>query len=165
MSSKFKAFLSRLSHAQSGSLQRKPARIAWMLALALATAAATAVPSYATGIIGKADLAGKWQMTVIGQTGCGFGTTLYTFTLDSTGVATNVSAVSHAQCGDSTSTGNTFTIISLHSDGSGTAGLSCGADCGWNLNIQVSPDRSTFNLIDVSPANPGNFIEGVAVHQ
>jgi hypothetical protein len=29
----------------------------------------------------------------------------------------------------------------------------------------VSPDRSKFNVIDVSPANPGNYIEGVAIHK
>jgi hypothetical protein len=56
-------------------------------------------------------------------------------------------------------------VQSLNTNGSGTANLTCGSSCGWNLNIQVSPDRSTFNLIDVSAANPGNFIEGVAIHQ
>jgi hypothetical protein len=131
----------------------------------LITGFALSVPSSATGYIGKADLAGNWQMTVIGQTGCGFGTTLYTFTLNSAGVATNVSGVSHTGCGDSNFSGDSFTVLTLNANGSGTANLTCGTGCGWNLNIQVSPDRSTFNLIDVSAANPGNFIEGVAVHQ
>lgn len=121
--------------------------------------------SFATGNIVPADLTGNWQMTTIGQTGCGFGTTLYTFTLNSAGLATNVTGVSHTGCGDSRSTGNTFQIQSLGANGSGKAGLSCGPGCGWNLNIQVSADRSTFSLIDVSPENPVNFIEGVAIHQ
>ena len=118
------------------------------------------------GNVTKSDLAGPWQMTIVGQTGCGFGTTLYTFTLNSNGTATNVTETTHtAGCGDGTGAGNTFTIQSLNSNGSGTANLTCGTSCGWNLNIQVAPDRSTFNVIDVSTANPGNFIEGVAVHQ
>ena len=37
--------------------------------------------------------------------------------------------------------------------------------CGWNLTIQVSPDRSSMNLVDVAKVNPGNFIAGTAVHQ
>jgi hypothetical protein len=68
-------------------------------------------------------------------------------------------------CGDGTSSGNTFTVQTLNANGSGTANLTCGTGCGWNLNIQVTPDRSTFNVIDVSSVNPGNYIEGVAVHQ
>jgi len=105
-------------------------------------------------------------MTIIGQTGCGFGTTLYTFTLNASGSSSNVTGTYHtAGCGDGTSSGNTFTIQSLNADGSGTANLTCGSGCGWNLNIQVSPDRSKFNVIDVSSANPGNYIEGVAIHQ
>jgi hypothetical protein len=50
-------------------------------------------------------------------------------------------------------------------NGSGTANLSCGTGCGWDFNIQMAPDRSTFSLVDVSAANPGNDLAGVAVHQ
>jgi hypothetical protein len=145
---------------------RQWARLASVVVLSLVTVIAMTTPSSATGNIGKSDLAGAWQMTIIGQTGCGFGTTLYTFTLNASGSSSNVTGTYHtAGCGDGTSSGNTFTIQSLNSDGSGTAGLSCGSGCGWNLNIQVSPDRSKFNVIDVSSANPGNFIEGVAIHK
>ena len=139
--------------------------LAYAALFSLITVFALSVPSAATGNIVKADLAGTWQMTIIGQTGCGFGTTLYTFTLNTNGVATNVSGVSHSGCGDGSFSGDSFTVLTLNSNGSGTANLTCGAGCGWNLNIQVAPDRSTFNVIDVSAANPGNFIEGVAVHQ
>ena len=145
---------------------RRLARLASLVVLALVVVVATSTPSSATGDIVKADLAGRWQMTIIGQTGCGFGTTLYTFTLNASGSSSNVTGTYHtAGCGDATSSGNAFTIQSLNADGSGTANLTCGSGCGWNLNIQVSPDRSKFNVIDVSPANPGNFIEGVAIHQ
>ncbi len=109
------------------------------------------------------DLTGSWQVTLLGQGGCGVASELVTFTLDSTGTSSNASTTYHtAGCGDSTQSGNTFTIQSLNSDGTGTAGLSCGTGCGWIFNIQVSPDRSTFNLVDVSSSNPNNFFAGVA---
>jgi hypothetical protein len=62
-------------------------------------------------------------------------------------------------------TGQTFTVLTISANGSGTANLSCGTGCGWNFNIQVSPDRSTFSLVDVSAANPSNYLSGMAVHQ
>jgi hypothetical protein len=144
----------------------QPARLASLVVLSLVAVVALTAPSSATGNIVKADLSGAWQMTIIGQTGCGFGTTLYTFTLNASGSSSNVTGIYHtAGCRDGTGSGNKFTIQSLNTDGSGTANLTCGTGCGWSLNIQVSPDRSKFNVIDVSPANPGNFIEGVAIHQ
>jgi len=148
-------------------MKKNMLRLAGLVGLAIVTMVAVVRPSKASiGVVNKADLAGPWQMTTIGQTGCGFGTTLYTFTLNSAGVASNVFATSHtAGCGDATSTGATFQINSVSSNGSGTANLGCGPSCGWNLNLQVAPDRSSFSLIDVSPANPGNFIEGTAIHQ
>jgi len=142
-------------------------RLAGLAVLGLAGIVFLVRPSKASiGVVNKADLAGNWQMTVVGQTGCGFGTTLYTFTLNSGGVASNINATSHtAGCGDITSTDASFNIISLNGNGSGTAGLGCGAGCGWLLNIQVAPDRGMFNFIDVYPQNPNNFIEGTAIHQ
>jgi hypothetical protein len=147
--------------------QTLPMRVAGVVALAIVALVATVRPGKASiGNVSKSDLAGNWQLTTVGQTGCGFGTTLYTFTLNNSGTSSNVAGTSHTVvCGDGTSSGNSFTIQSLNSNGTGTANLTCGAGCGWNLNIQVSPDRSTFNVIDVSSANPGNYIEGVAVHQ
>ena len=125
-----------------------------------------AVRTSTTGDIVKTNLAEPWQVAIDDQTGCGTGSMLVTFTLNANGVATNATTIGHTSgCGDGTSTGNTFTIQSLNANGSGTANLTCGAGCGWNLNIQVSPDRSTFNVVDVSPANLGNFIIGEAVHQ
>lgn len=112
------------------------------------------------------NLAGAWQLTTYGETGCGMGSSVSNFTLNASGVATNVTSTSHsAGCGDGHATSNTFTIQNLKADGSGTANLTCGVGCGWNLSIQVSPDRSTFNVVDVSPANPGNFLIGTAIHQ
>jgi hypothetical protein len=142
-------------------------RRALLLALILVTIIVVVRPSRASiGRIVRSDVAGPWQMTIIGQTGCGFGTSLYTFTLDDHGSSSNVSGTYHTSgCGDGSSSGNSFVIQSMNPDGSGTANLTCGSGCGWNLNIQVSPDRSKFNVVDVSSANPGNYIEGVAIHQ
>jgi len=121
-----------------------------------------AILSSSAGNMVTADLTGAWQVTLYGDGGCGIGSTLVTFTLNSSGVASNATETSHSVgCGDGTSTGNTFTIQSLNPDGSGTASLTCGAGCGFNFNIQVSPDRSVFNLVDVS--DPGNFFAGTGL--
>jgi hypothetical protein len=122
--------------------------------------------SKATGLISKADLEGPWQTTlVLANGGCGPMSILVNFTLNSAGTATNATLVSHSGCGTSTTTGQTFTISSLGQNGSGTANLSCGVGCGWNFRIQVSADRSIFNLVDVDVNNPGNYVQGVAIHQ
>ena len=116
------------------------------------------------GNMTKSDLRGSWQMALYGQGGCGVSSTLVTFTLNGSGTATNATEVSHsAGCGDATSTGNSFAINSLNSDGSGTAALICGANCGLTFRIQVSPDRSTFNVVDIS--DPQNFLIGTAIHR
>jgi hypothetical protein len=110
------------------------------------------------------NFAGHWQMTVIGQTSCGFGTTVYTVTLNASGSGT-AAGTYHSVCGDSATGTVAFKILSVNSHGSGTANLSCGTDCGWSLKVQLSPDHTVFNLVDVDPQNPQNFIEGTAVKQ
>lgn len=126
--------------------------------------AGIAVRTSGSGFIAPANLAGNWLLTLYGQGGCGNGASMVTFTLNANGVATNAVEISHnAGCGNTKSIGNTFTIQSLNPNGSGTAGLSCGASCGFKLAIQVSPDRSTFNVVDVT--DPSNYLVGKAVHQ
>jgi len=145
---------------------RQPARLVLLAVLSLVTIVTLVKLSRASvGTISKSDLSGSWQVSLISSSGgCGVGTALVTFTLNSAGVATNATEVSHSSgCGDTTSTGNTFTVSSLAANGSGTAGLSCGASCGFIFKIQVAPDRSVFNLVDVTDS--GNFLEGVAIHQ
>lgn len=115
------------------------------------------------------DLAGPWQAAIVySNTGCGPASGLVNFTLDSTGSTHSATLVFHSGfgpgCGDSTST-QTFTIQTLNPDGSGTANLSCGSGCGWEFNIQVDRHRSIFNLVDVDPMNPGNFVAGTAIRQ
>jgi hypothetical protein len=145
---------------------RQPARLVLLAVLSLVTIVTLVKLSRASvGTISKSDLSGNWQVTLFSSGGgCGVGTALVTFTLNASGVATNATEVSHsAGCGDTTSTGNTFTVSSLAANGSGTAGLSCGASCGFTFRIQVAPDRSVFKLVDVT--DPNNFIGGVAIHQ
>jgi len=144
--------------------QKSPARLVLLGVLCLATLVSLVKLGRASiGTITKSDLTGPWQISLIhGLSGCGVATDKVNVTLNSTGSGT-ATVTSHTQgCGDSTST-QTFTISSLNSSGSGTAGLSCGTGCGFTFAIQVTPDRSVFNLVDVT--DPSNFVEGVAVHQ
>jgi hypothetical protein len=145
--------------------RRSLVRLAIPVALCLIAELALVNRSSATiGNITKSDLAGLWQVTLYGQTGCGVGTSQVNFTLNSAGGSNAATNKGHTVgCGDSVTTGNTFTITSLTANGSGTASLTCGSGCGWTFAIQVAPDRSTFNLVDLT--DPNNFLEGVAVHQ
>jgi hypothetical protein len=151
--------------------QRRWARITFLGVLCLATIVSVVKLSRASiGNITKSDLSGSWQMTLIGNTGCGLSSYVVTFTLNSSGVATNATETGHfttgSPCADgSVTSGQSFTINSLTSNGSGSAGLTCGAGCGWTFDIQVAPDRSVFNVVDVSTANPNNLLEGTAIHQ
>jgi len=148
-------------------------RVAVIALLTLVTIVSTVKFSQASiGDVTKADLAGPWQATLIGNTGCGLVSMLVTFTLNSSGTATNATITTHLSgpstsgCTDgSVTTGQTFTVNSLNSNGSGTAGLSCGPDCGWVFEIQVAPDRGVANLTDVDTANQFNTPTGTMIHQ
>jgi hypothetical protein len=148
-------------------------RLAVLAVLAAAAIVAAVRPSKASiGNITKADLAGPWQATLVGNTGCGLVSMLVTFTLNSAGTATNATITTHLSgpntsgCTDgSVTTGQTFTVSSLSFNGSGKAGLSCGPGCGWVFDIQVSPDRGVANLTDVDTANPFNTPTGTMIHQ
>jgi hypothetical protein len=110
-----------------------------------------------------AQLAGPWQIAIVGNTGCGVNSMLFNGKLSTTGVATGTLVGSSAGCGSSTTT-ETFTIISLKPNGSGTAGLTCGSGCGWVFNIQVMKSLQLFNLVDVSDGG-SNVLAGTAIHQ
>lgn len=58
----------------------------------------------------------------------------------------------------------TATGKTARNGGSGTGNLSCGVSCGWELNIQVAASAQIFNLVDVAPENPNNYIAGTAIH-
>lgn len=142
---------------------QKSLRIGVVAAAVVAAVATPLIASAGVGQIGYADLTGTWTATLSGFTGCGNSAMLVAINLNSGGIG-SATLTTHGQCGNSVATGQTFQVTSLNTNGTGTAGLSCGVGCGWNLKIQVSPDRQTMNLIDVDPVNPGNYIAGVAVH-
>ena len=115
----------------------------------------------ARSAINVSQLAGPWQIAVVGNTGCGISSLLFTGTMNSSGVATGT-LIGSSGCGQSSNT-ETFTITTLAGNGSGTAGLTCGPGCGWTFNIQVSPSKQVFNLVDVT--DPNNWLAGTAVKQ
>src|SRR5208282_52123 len=65
-------------------------------------------------------------------------------------------------CGLSTTT-ESFDILSLKQDGSGTAGLTCGSSCGWTFNIQGNRAKLVINLVDIT--DPNNWLAGTAIRQ
>jgi hypothetical protein len=146
-------------------LQLKLARVGVLSALALAAIGPEAPSANAAGIT-IAQLKGSWQATLLWSGGgCGPSSGLLNFTFGLNGTTSTATLVGHsAGCGNSSTT-QTFTVQSLRPNGSGTANLSCGRACGWQLIIQVDPTATIFNLVDVDPANPGNFVEGTAIKQ
>jgi hypothetical protein len=142
---------------------RKSTRLAVLGLLVLATVGSLVGVSAAAPPITIAQLAGPWQIAVVGNTGCGVSSLLYNGKLNSTGQSTGTLTGSSAGCAPSTTT-ETFNILSLNGNGSGTAGLTCGSGCGWTFNIQVSRDKLVINLVDV--VNGGsNVLAGTAVKQ
>jgi hypothetical protein len=134
-------------------------------AIAIAMAAMLSVPVASQAGVGQitlADLHGPWTATLMGFTGCGQHAMHVAINMNNAGSGT-ATITNHSQCGDSVQTGQTFKVSSINTSGTGTANLSCGTGCGWVLRFQVSPDRTVMNLVDVEPANPGNFLAGSAV--
>ena len=106
------------------------------------------------------QLAGSWQATLLIDGGCGIGTKLVAFDLNSSGEGRAVGLYHTPECGDSDQAG-TMTITSLNSDGSGTAQLNFGGSAVFNFVIQVSGNHQVFNMVDVTDS--GNYDEGSAV--
>ncbi len=119
-----------------------------------------AAPS--TAAMTLAQLAGNWTATLSGANGCGSAALHFVGTMGTTGLGTGT-LTQHAGCGDTVINNVGFNILTLNGNGTGTANLSCGAGCGYNLRIQVAPDRSVANLVDVDPVNPGSYLAGVAI--
>lgn len=123
----------------------------------------TVATTNAQGLL-LSSLKGRWALSLVGFTGCGQQSIYATVKLEATGSGT-ATVQFHGQCHDATETGLPFAIQSLNADGSGKANLSCGPGCGWDLIIQVEKDGQMFSVVDVDPANPGNFLAGTAVRQ
>jgi hypothetical protein len=143
--------------------RRQPARLAFLAALMLVTLISIAGPAAAEDkTITVAKLAGPWQATLMIDGGCGLGTKLVTFTLKTTGVASDAVGTYHTpSCGDNTETG-TFTITSINTLGTGTAQLDF-AGTVFNFSIQVAKNGQLFNMVDITDS--GNYEEGVAIKQ
>jgi hypothetical protein len=140
---------------------------ALLLSALFVAAGAQALPANAATLpaITLPTLQGSWAATLIGSTGCGFGTMYLTFTLNASG-GSSATVQQHASgCAKNWVGPMPFTIQSLNANGSGTAHLNCGTNCGWDFTIQVSPDLQVFNIVDVSPGNPNNYLEGSAVRR
>jgi hypothetical protein len=124
---------------------------------------AAAADQTAKPAIKIAQLAGPWQLALVGNTGCGASSLLFSGTLNSSGHGSGTLTGSSG-CGVDSSSFETFDIKTLNANGSGTAGLSCGPDCGWNFIIQVAPSGQMFNLVDVTDP-VGNYLAGTGVKQ
>lgn len=111
-----------------------------------------------------AHLAGPWQIALVGNTGCGQSSLLFTGSMNASGTAPGFLSGSSTGCPSSNNIAETFTINSLDSHGSGTASLSCGTFCGWNFQIQVASNEQTFNLVDTKNGG-NNVLAGTAVSQ
>jgi hypothetical protein len=145
---------------------RKSMRTAVLGLLLVVTVASLVVAGAAENVkpaITIAQLAGPWQIALVGFTGCGQTAMLFTGTLNSSGAAEGTLTGSSGGCAASSNT-ETFTITSLEPNGSGTASLSCGSGCGWGFNIQVAASKQVFNLVDVVNS-PGDVLAGSAVKQ
>jgi len=118
------------------------------------------------------DLKGEWGLTLFGETSGLCGDVPHVFTISAAGTLVlntsgggTMNASYHSTCGDGDEP-STFTILGLNADGSGTAMLGCPEDeCADEASIQVSPDRSTFTFVTVSPTAAGTFLAGVATRR
>jgi len=121
----------------------------------------------ASGGLTIGSLAGGWRLSFAGITGCGYGTQVSDFALNSAGVgviAPGGSRYHTAGCGDGVSGVQTeFLVQTLNPDGTGTGNLSCGPGCGWNLLLQVSRNGEVISFTDVDPVNPENFVSGTII--
>ncbi|MGA7080951.1 MAG: hypothetical protein WBQ43_04320 [Terriglobales bacterium] len=160
--------LTRSAGRTRGSL-RHPARLAFLVALTLITLVSVVIPSAAADTkaahpaVTLAKLAGPWQATLGGVGTCGNVSFVITFTLNSSGVGSNVDVFYHTEnCGDGENTDQVFNITSLNSDGSGTAEWS-GVGGTNTFSIQVSANHQVFNMVDITDA--GIYKWGTAIRQ
>ena len=146
----------------------KPPHLGFFVVLLLVTIAfGISAQTLRAGSPGVARLKGPWQAALVWSgSGCGPMAGVVNFTLDKTGTDHNATLRTHGACGDNKTT-ETFRIDSLNPDGSGMASLTCnnGVGCGWVLTIQVDRKRTIFNMADIEPTNPGNFVAGTAIRQ
>lgn len=124
----------------------------------LLVAAGAAADEKAQPTITIAQLAGPWEIALVGNRRFGATCLLFTGTLNSNGHANGTLTMGNG-CDVDVQSAETFDVKTLNHNCSGTAGLSCGSGCGWNFYIQVSPQRQVFNLADVTDP-VANYLAG-----
>ena len=148
--------------------QSQPMRLAFVMAITMFTLVAAVTPiaaqTHARPEVTLAKLKGAWQATFVGEDACGMGSSLVTFTLGSSGVATNATWQYHsASCGDGANTGLNFTIDTLNTDGSGTATLNVSESSKITLTIQVSVNSQVMNMVDITDSS--HYLAATAIKQ
>jgi hypothetical protein len=106
------------------------------------------------------NLVGTWTAGIELNGGCGIGSKLVTFTLNSRGEGPASYRANTAECGPSSGTG-TMKITSLNADGSGTATLAI--NFVGHFEIQISQNGQVMNLVEIEDTI--NYDVGVAVKQ
>ena len=133
-----------------------------LVAVVVVSAPIATAQEHAHPAVTLAKLAGSGQATLIGEGGCGFGTKLLNFNMNSAGESTSGTWASNTvSCGSGT-TPLTVTVTSLSADGSGEALLVAGTAT-FHMNIQVNSNGTVFNLVDITDSS--NYQEGVAIKQ
>jgi len=140
--------------------RRQLARLSFVVALILVTLVSAVIPAAAAPVT-LSSLAGSWQATLLIDGGCGLGTKLVDFTLNSNGAGTASASYHTPGCGNNEETG-TMRITSLGITGDGTALLTFGGT-DFNFSIQAFANGQVFNMVDIT--DPGNYEEGMAVRQ
>jgi hypothetical protein len=140
--------------------RRQHLRLAFLAVLTVGTFVSLVSP-VAAGAITMSQLAGSWKATLVIDGGCGQGTKLVTFKLNSTGAGSATALYHTPACGDNSETG-TIQITSLNSDGAGTAQLIFGSTA-FHFYIQASRNTQVFNMVDISDS--ANYEEGSAIRQ
>jgi hypothetical protein len=154
------------NHTTLFSQNRKTARLALLAAFALITFVCAATPGAAQDnetvqpASALPNLVGTWTAGIELNGGCGIGSKLVTFTLNSRGEGPASYKANTAECGKSSGTG-TMQITSMNADGSGTATLSI--NFVGHFNIQVSQNGQVMSLVEIEDTI--NYDVGVAVKQ
>ncbi len=119
------------------------------------------------GPVTSSQLLGNWQASLVIDGGCGLGTKLVDFNLNSinSGGFASGTATAHYStpgCGKNVQTGVIEVNPDQYGPGSGTAILVFGAS-EFIFQIQASANGQVMNLVDIS--GPGNYDEGSAIRQ
>ena len=140
--------------------------IAAVLGIAPKSSTAQVVPQpiFVQPTVTVSQLQGPWVITLIDNTGCGWSSSYITVTFNAAGVGTGLNRSHTSGCGDPVGY-EPLRIASLSPNGSGIMDGTCIGCGGWIFHIQVSTDVREFNIVDVSPSNPGNYLEGTAIRQ